>query len=53
MAAPIEYEYEYRFTEYEYEFDAINTGDQREVLSIPAFAENTRTSESLGDFRYI
>ena len=31
MAVPIEYEYEYRFTEYEYEFDAINTGDQREV----------------------
>jgi hypothetical protein len=31
-------EYEYRFTEYEYEFDALDTGDEREVpffLTVP------------------
>ena len=28
---PFEYEYEYRFTEYEYDFEALQTGDQREV----------------------
>jgi hypothetical protein len=33
MSLPIEYEYEYRFTEYEYEFDALDTGDEREVMS--------------------
>jgi hypothetical protein len=31
MSLPIEDEYEYRFTEYEYEFDALDTGDEREV----------------------
>jgi hypothetical protein len=38
MSLPIEYEYEYRFTEYEYrfteyeyDFDALDTGDEREV----------------------
>ena len=50
MAAPIEYEY--RFTEYEYEFDAINTGDQREVSEFRLVPRKACTSESLGDFRY-
>jgi hypothetical protein len=31
LCSKIPIEYEYRFTEYEYEFDALDTGDEREV----------------------
>jgi hypothetical protein len=37
MLLPIEDEYEYRFTEYEYEFDALDTGDEREVSDLRPF----------------